>query len=235
MQSLKGQNVADLNFDFLLKFCFLPVLFITFITYMIVGIFSTRHTNKVSLTAATVCIVVLQLTNPSIDSILLQQLCIVPYALLFYTIGNIAFPLLNVYSQKLDRKSIGLLLCISFPVLYILSQFNTPVKMYANEYGNILLFLLSACLSSLFIIVITHKMRSTSFIDYAGRYSVAIYVWQFVMCDIARNLGGRLLHSFGSDCKIAFAFTVSTTLSYLVILITLKYVPQMYSIKKKLI
>lgn len=96
---------------------------------------------------------------------------VLPIALMCYLIG---FDFRKVFTMDLKREST---LVYLFLVLIILSQVNSGVLMFRNEYGLSPIFLLTAIMGT-FIVIQVSKRVNSEFLIWAGVNSIVIYVLQ---------------------------------------------------------
>ena len=102
---------------------------------------------------------------------------VVPFALLFYLIGFV----FKKYYLSIQHWNKWLLLVISLACLglaFYVSQQNSPVTMYNNNYGKFPLFLVTSLFGSVGVLFISILINIKP-LRWCGVYSIVIYVTQF--------------------------------------------------------
>lgn len=99
-----------------------------------------------------------------------QALC----ALFFAMVGYLSKKYLDLYALKYSNfMGIGFLL---LAVTAILTKFNSPVAMYMNDYGNKLLFAVTAIIGILAIFDISVTIEKVKILQFFGINSLIVYV-----------------------------------------------------------
>ncbi|MED1125018.1 acyltransferase family protein [Bacillus atrophaeus] len=96
-------------------------------------------------------------------------------ALGFYTIGFVVRNKLKELSYR--RTIFAVVVCFSLTAL--LQMENTRVDMRANEYGNMLIFYLTAALGTGGVVFASFKLRKLAFLQFLGRNSLIILVLHY--------------------------------------------------------
>lgn len=172
--------------DFITPFTtwFLPVLFIMELTMMpILALFKNRWAIMI---LAAMVFVVYYFTSYN-DVCYVQQSIA---ALFFGLLGYASRPLLDKYNNSESKyKGFGWL---SLLLVALLSTLNDPVGMYINQYGDKILFMLISLLGIYSILDISVSLRNTSFLQWCGRMSIIIYVWQFSLSRVSMAVVNQL-------------------------------------------
>ena len=163
---------------------------------------------------AFIILLTIYLQYKSITNPYLCNLNIVPMAWLFYILGSIFKKQLSKSVTKRDE----IIFVITIPVVYILAQINTPVRMYSSDYGIIYLFLVSA-FSASFVIIRNSQLINSKMLQWAGKNSMAIYVFQFPIHMIYHDLFIVMFNHFGIQNQMLLIgfnilFSLSTTLLF---------------------
>lgn len=97
---------------------------------------------------------------------------ILPFAMFFYFFG--------FYCKKISMLLSGnfYFIIALFLICAIVSHFNSPVLMYANDYGNLFLFAITSLTGSLAVINLSKKVN-INFLVWCGKVSIILYVLQF--------------------------------------------------------
>lgn len=112
---------------------------------------------------------------------------IVPMAFLFYYLGYCA--------KHHDWKAVpSKNTCWIFlgPVVIAISAVNTPVAMYENDYGNIILFLIGAISGIVFVCELSKCLEKNALLGWYGRNSIIVYVLHFSMIKILHFIGRKV-------------------------------------------
>jgi acyltransferase len=162
---------------------------------------------------------------------------VLPIGFLFYYIGFLSKK--NVLKQKYISKNSGLLFFLSVPMLFIISNFNTPVTMFNNNYGNIVLFLVSVPLGVYAVMFLAEHCKQSKFLSYIGVNSIAIYVWQFKVDEFMKNISqlisNRLHLGLTDSTMTMLSFILSLIVLVPLVNLTMKYIPEIYGNKKIII
>ena len=134
------------------------------------------------------------------------------------------FVLGGFYGKKLllkeSNEKIGFCVAIGLISLAILSETNNTVYMYKAEFGNMILFLLTATIGS-FCVIRLSDVCNSKFLSWIGRLSLPIYVLQFHINQYSRAVQAILLDSFGCEnvciktaLTILFSVTACTVIAH---------------------
>lgn len=156
-------------------------------------------------------------TLPERGNFFWAKLNILPTALLFYLIGHL-LKRRWISETKYGYINLYILLCTVF-----LSQLNSPVKMYANDYGSLPLFICTSLLGSYFILQVALKLRSTFFI-WLGKMSIVVYIFQqhisiysrSTIKIIAEKAFGTIDTAYLYPCNIILTLSIVLILTYMV-------------------
>lgn len=138
---------------------------------------------------------------------------IIPMAMFFYELGHL-------FGQKVIAfKFEWRIMLISIPVLSVVSFINDPVLMYINEYGNVLLFCISATAGILTVIEVSklferyYENRIIKMLAFIGQNSLIIYILHFKIIVIVKYVIGlfsnnRYVLLLGYPIMIAMFFPI---------------------------
>lgn len=117
---------------------------------------------------------------------------IIPMSLLFYLLGFYC----KEFNKERMSKHLGSMISnfwvLLFPVIVICSYWNTPVTMYSNDYGNLVIFFLGAFCGILFICKLAQGIDDNRFICWVGQNSIIIYVLHFTVIKAIHLIGKSL-------------------------------------------
>lgn len=235
---LKGNSF--LNFDLLSCFMywFLPILFICTIAFMLVNAYFNLNLlrNKIVVLAiASILILFVHLSNKiPAGNVFILYAKLAPVAFIFYYAGYL-FKRKILYVSTYTGIIKETLFIFAFLFLYLVSQWNSPVKMYMSEYGNFFLFLLSSFLGIFVVGEFSKRIRNVRIISEIGKISIAIYVWNFLIVGFTKSALFRALKYLGlytSGAHAALTFLVSIVVIYFISKITLNYMPFLYGLKQ---
>ena len=65
-----------------------------------------------------------------------------------------------------------------------ISAVNTPIAMYENNYGNIILFFIGAIFGIVFVCELSKCLEKNALLGWYGRNSIIVYVLHFSMIKI---------------------------------------------------
>ena len=122
---------------------------------------------------------------------------IVPMALLFYLTGFIYRSYMigrNVHKYAISS---AWLICISITVLC--SYWNTPVTMYSNDYGNLILFFIGAFSGIIFMCGFAKGLKTNRFLIWFGQSSVIVYVLHFKLINVLHFIGKLIFPSLSES------------------------------------
>lgn len=114
---------------------------------------------------------------------------VVPQGMLFYAFGYWIKTIKLKDKEYFDLKGWYL---ISVPILVIIALINTPVVMYENEYGNILMFYVSSIVGIYLILISSEVNKGNRILKYCGFNSIIIYVVHFCIVQSVRGVVIRL-------------------------------------------
>lgn len=117
---------------------------------------------------------------------------IIPMGLLFYTLGN--FINIKGIFAILEKDKYGCLI-FAIPVILILSYWNKPVAMYMNNYGNLLLFFICACIGILLVCILSIVLKNNILLQFFGRNSIIVYIVHYKIILILHCLGNVIVPS----------------------------------------
>lgn len=117
-------------------------------------------------------------------------------SLFFFCLGHVwrlADPKAGVFG-KLGMWVTAVLLV---PVLFVLSQLNTPIAMYEGAYGFWPLFYLTAMIGILWVCLLGRLLEGMSFLAWLGQASIMVYVLHFRLIPLLRAVIVRVLQVAG--------------------------------------
>lgn len=231
-----GNNMSQFDFLSCFGFWFLPVLFICSVEFMIVSALVDFKKNGFHIIASILLLLIASMSayfHFSSDIIFVDWLFKSTVAMLFFFCG--AFYKEKVlYVEQKENKIQGLCIIIMIAVLVVLSQLNTPVKMYQNEYGVFPLFLLSSFVGIWLVLGISKKLTNAAFLNEMGRLSIAVYVWNFLIVGIMLRVVNTILKTIRMENDSVFTalvFIISISIIYAISEITYKKLPFLYGNK----
>lgn len=112
---------------------------------------------------------------------------IVPMAFLFYYLGYCAKH--HDWKAVQSKNSCWIFLG---PVVVAISAVNTPVAMYENNYGNVILFLIGAISGIGFVCELSKCLDKNVLLGWYGRNSVIVYVLHFSVIKILHLIGRKV-------------------------------------------
>ena len=234
---LKGEPLSRIAWWSGLGYWFLPTLFCCAVLFIVLSCLLDMNKWKIRIgvlifTLVTIVVVLYVFHIPNVC--FKKYLKIVPVAFLFYQAGS--------YSKNFALSSgternpiIDIAIIFGFPLLYVLSQLNEPVKMYMNDYGKFPLFLVTSYLGTFLIIEVAKRIKDMQIFAKLGRMSIAIYVWNFLLVGLTRGVLIRVLKKVALDSDgllVALTFTVSLTLLYVISKITMTHCPSWYGLSR---
>lgn len=212
---------------------FLSVLFMCTLLFILVTtlIKDTQFIKIVLLIVSFFSILVVQNTtySESSDSILVSHLSILPVAFFFFMLGN----LLKNKIINQQQFPFGLLV---LTVVVVLSNINSPVLMYLNEYGNIYLFIISAVAGIYGIIYLSRAFVNNYFLRRCGTLSVQIYVWNFLVVKIISHASKFIWGGYNIENNVVVfisGFIISMLILYGIANLTDQYLPYIYGRNSK--
>lgn len=233
----EGKSLSDFNFLACFGFWFLPVLFLCSICYMFVSTIINLHKTRFKVVAMIIAmsLSIILLSNQVTSVIMpVDWLIKSAVALPFYFCGSFFKErVLKVDNQQ--RIVSNILLILLLPIIVMLSQINSPVLMYKNEYGIIPLFYLTSVLGIMLVIELSKRLVNMPVLLEFGNLSVAVYVWNFLIVGFSLRVLNRILLMFGLDNEAiltAATFSVSMIILYLLSKWTYSKLPYLYGLKK---
>lgn len=233
-----GNRIADFNVIPNLFYWFLPVLFCCSVFFMLLS--SAANLEKklsrlIVIFASVVCVYISDKYLDSLTSPMFYWIRITPTAFLFYFLGYMSK---NRLLAKKDNQTAfrGLFVLVSIVILFVLTQVNTPVKMYENEYGVYYIFLMTSFLGIFVVLEISRLLEESALLEEMGKLSIAIYVWNFFVIGFFYRLTNTLMKYFGWEDKgilTAITFGIAIICLYVIAKITYEKMPFMYGVRRK--
>lgn len=156
-------------------------------------------------------------------------------AIVFAILGYFSRPYLDYCNENKSRyakiSGLGILLIL---FVAILSSMNLPIGMYMNQYGNKPLFFVTAILGILSIAEISLSIGNSKILQYLGRVSIILYVYQFTIIRFVKAIINRLF-STSNDVYPFYIIIFIVTMLFLVPLVMFsdKYLYWAFGRKKK--
>ncbi len=115
---------------------------------------------------------------------------ILPVAFLFYLSGYYTKNNLLKKEKSETKKILSKNLWIfSLPVMAIISVWNSPIAMYNNDYGNLILFGLTSVLGIWGTYEISIRIYDNNILRWYGKNSIVIYIFHFGFLNVLHGLG----------------------------------------------
>ena len=237
---VKGGSVDYIRvFDFFgWSVWFLPTLFLCVMTFLSVGyvVDINKTRNKI------ICLIIALILVPiSVNAnrygftSFMHCLQIFPIAFSFFILGSI----LKAGIAELENShsnSMGIAAIAAMCLCVVISYINEPVAFYQNEYGNLILFYISALLGCFAVLYFTTFLTESKLLKYVGKDCIAFYAWNGFVAWSCMNIAYRVLSMFTTIVSvtiIAFAsFIIALPTLYIIVRITMKYIPWLYGISK---
>lgn len=165
----------SLNLQTNLFVWFLPVLFCSEIVFLLL--------SKIVAIDLKTC-AVLTLISGVLQLLPLHTMVhieIVPTAVLFLALGY-SFKRYLMGDNQIKR--IGIYSIAAIPVIVLFAEINHPVMMYNNDYGNFVLFMITAVVGSLETCMLGKLRQHSTVWRVFGRNSILIYVLHFRMTGV---------------------------------------------------
>lgn len=102
-------------------------------------------------------------------------------ALFFGWIGMLTRPLIEKYRNCTKLHGVGL---FGYCLVVLFAQFNEPIGMYVNDYGNRFVFIAVAILGIMSAVDISFLLEKSSMFSYLDKNSIIIYVTHFRILDV---------------------------------------------------
>ena len=122
----------------------------------------------------------------------------IPAALFFYLSGYYIRPKLDKARYQISEVNKAIISwydawVFAVPVVVICSYWNSPIKMYANEYGNLPFFFATAIGGIWTIVRIAQCLSDNKGLAWFGKNSVIIYIFHPVMLKALHGIGKLLI------------------------------------------
>ena len=160
--------------------------------------------------------------------------------LFFSEAGLICRPLLDKISNEKDDSILsstkrwggGFVFLVA---TIILSNFNDPVLMYINQYGNKVTFIIVAFLGIMASFFTSLTLTDSMLVRYIGENSIIVYVLHFVYYRIIKGIAERVIgiHVFTNYPIYWILFAVNMILLIPSIFVCSRYIPFMFGKAKK--
>ena len=231
---MNGNSIWDFDLLNCFGYWFLPTLFFVSVLYMTLSLFVNFGALRTKIITLFITLVMVGLTLYAIDipnGFLSKYIKLVPVAFLFYFSGSC---LKKYVILEKGNKFQGVLLLILAPLMYVITQWNTPVKMYLSDYGRFPLFLLSSFMGIILVSFGSKHIKNFGILRDFGEMSIAVYVWNFLVVAATKSISLRLLKMVGlytTGAHAAITFLISICVLYAVCKISLKKLPVVYGIK----
>lgn len=233
----EGKSMLDFDYLACFGFWFLPVLFLCSICYMIVSAIIDLHKTPFKVLTMIIAMsigVIIILNHVASEIVPVDWLIKSTVAMPFYFGGSFFKErVLRINNQQ--RRADNMFLILLLPIIVILSQINTPVKMYENEYGIMPLFFLTSVLGIVLVVELSKRLVNMPVLLEFGKLSIAVYVWNFLVVGFSLRILNRILLMFGLDNRdilTAATFSVSIIILYLLSKWTYNKLPYLYGLKK---
>lgn len=233
----EGKSLSDFNFLACFGFWFLPVLFLCSICYMAVSAIIDLHKTRfkvVTMIIAMSLSVILILNHVTSEITPVDWLIKSAVALPFYFGGSFFKErVLRINHQQ--RRADNMFLILLLPIIVILSQINSPVLMYKNEYGIMPLFFLTSVLGIMLVVELSKRLVNMPVLLEFGKLSIAVYVWNFLIVGFSMRVLNRIMLMLGLDNEgilTAAAFCLSMIVLYVLSKWTYNKLPILYGLKK---
>lgn len=233
----EGKNLSDFDFFACFGFWFLPVLFLCSICYMVVSAIIDLHRAQfkvVTMIIAMSLSVILILNHVTSEITPIDWLIKSAVAMPFY-FGGSFFKERVLKISNWQRIFDSMFLILLLPIIVILSQINSPVLMYKNEYGICPLFFLTSVLGIMLVVELSKRLVNMPVLIEFGKLSIAVYVWNFLIVGFLFRVLNRIMMMFGLDNEgilTAATFSVSMIILYLLSKWTYNKLPYLYGLKK---
>lgn len=223
-------EVQWLNWDW-----FLPVLFVCTLIYTVITAFFNNDTILIKCILFIVALIMVypgQLLNKHefyyyaiLNS---RHMAVIPMAFCFYICGSLLKDFIN---KSLATKELsGLVTVILIALTYIFANMNSMVLMYKNEYGNLPIFIISSIVGISMALRLSKALDTSKFLSFCGKNSVAIYVWNFLIVQIAISISNKIVGVTGLyNLSVGMlAFVIAVPVLIFIVKITNKYTPWLY-------
>lgn len=117
---------------------------------------------------------------------------IIPVAMLYFVCGHY-YMKWSSGNERIDMvETIRHFWIVAIPITAICSFWNSPVTMYDNSYGNLLLFGITSICGIWATLEIGSALQSNSILQWLGKNSVIIYVFHGRLLNVLHGLGKML-------------------------------------------
>ncbi len=110
-----------------------------------------------------------------------------PMALLFYLAGHYIRP--AVEKDAPPRAKFRSIWVAALPIIVIISRANSPVTMYSNTYGDLVLFFAGAALGIWCVYEISAGLGDNAVLRWFGVNSVIVYIFHARMLNVLHGVG----------------------------------------------
>lgn len=234
---LRGEQLIDYNWISPLGSWFLPTLFLCTIIYMLLTSCINIKTHKAYVLILVVDLIFIWLSlyvfNIS-NGFFTKFFKLLPVGFLFYILGKCC----SNYSLSINKgenRLMEAIIIIALLLVFIISQWNSPVKMYTSEYGLFPLFIVTSITGIFAVVEIMKRLKPITLLEEIGKISIAIYVWNFIVTSFTKSIVFRILNNtdlYTDGVLAAISFIISIILLYLFSRLTLKCVPFVYGIDR---
>lgn len=240
MRPIAHHFVNGSEVDYLKQFSFfsvwfLPVLFFCVATFLIIGCVINLNKIKNKILCLSISLIIVPFAvyaNRYGFTGFLHCVLILPVAFTFYMLGNILKRSITLLERHHNNK-MGMLAIAAVGFGALVAYTNSPVDFYRNSYGNLLLFYIGAVLGCFALLYLGSFLTSSKLCKYIGKNSIAFYVWNFTLPWMAINACRPMLSIIGveSPTILAFvSFAVALPIFFMIVKITLKFIPWMYGL-----
>lgn len=234
---LRNGKFTDVGFLYSIwRWWFLPVLFVvTIIFYLLSSVLDFRKKLvRIIILVADITISLMFIYVIPYPEESPFYLNVVPMAFLFYFIGFIIKPILL---QKIKKEIAVCAVLGSTIVCWICSQINSPVTMFNNNYGNIVLFAFSSLAGICLVWMMAILCEHSRFCRWFGINSIIVYVWQFKLTELWKNLAEIFASKISVLSSDAILMTVTAFAGTMICVMPIvwfsnRYVPFLYGRNK---
>lgn len=236
---MKGKSLAEVDFLYQFwRYWFLQVLFIVVIVFYFISRMVRITSIKCQMILGGLCIILGVLFEYKIkwpdESPL--YINVVPMALFFYLLGFACREFLSGCLNEFVTEKKILLLIGTVCILMVCALCNSSVTMYNNNYGNFPMFIIGALCGITVVWIVADFVRNNGFLNWCGRNSIIIYVWQFALTQFFKNVIEMFFAITRFECpNIIMTLCVFVVCVFVVIPIVMfsnRFVPELYGKKK---
>ena len=122
-----------------------------------------------------------------------------------------------------------------FGLVAILSYYNQPIGMFLNEYGNKVMFLVTAILGVFATLDLSCVLANSKKLAWFGKNSIIIYVTHFQILGVVNWVLQRVFDSliYGHYPYYVIVFLILLLIEIPVIIFCQKYIPFLFGKTKK--